>query len=540
MTEINDPAIINLIAQNVYQTLVDIQRINPSLLKEKYRQFPWRSRQADFIKMLTLELSETIDIDTLILKLIKLLNRFINYSFFISEQYKNLTEKLRQITKISPNIELSKLSSDAESEQAIAILLLDLENLQLDIATENFIAQVCTYPIQVKIAFANWRQMGKLDAELHSRGYDLIHVPAGKDNADGKMIAVGLSLREHYPNAKEVLVCSSDNVMTNLCNHLLKKGLTVYRVSRQKDGLIISNFQTNKTHKYTLSQLPALPPLAECLNNLRSLIAAEQNKNKTQWIKASKISALFLEKYKYSLEKVAVIYLHSKQVKDLFIGNPSIFAIHQPAPDNEIYITVFNSKNESQLIENNSSNTDNSKITQPLHQIIESSEQLELALVSLLEHTNKKSSINSIKLITIAQLGILFRQRYNKSVREVLKKIGKNGNLTKFLQSSGKFTTQIINQIEYVELASDPILTLNSPTALEQVLVKIFKSLTLKSPQSQIPVETLSGEFHKRYGVTISAMMKHLKIAGSFTEFLQSCNTLEIKTSGTKSQVLLT
>ncbi len=453
MTEINDPAVINLIAQNVYQTLVDIQRINPALLKEKYSKFPWRSRQADFIKMLTLELSPTIDIDTLILKLIKLLNRFINYSFFISEQYNDLTEKLRQITKISPNSDLSKFSSDAESEQAIAILLLDIENLQLDISTEKFLTQVCTYPIQVKIAFANWRQMGKLDAELHSRGYDLIHVPAGKDNADGKMIAVGLSIPEHYPKAKEVLVCSSDSVMTNLCNHLLKKGLTVYRVSRKGHSLIISNSQTNKSQTYTISQSAAIPPLAECLNSLRSLITAEQIKTKNQWVKLSKLSALFFQQYKINLAKVVEIHLPGKPVKNIFSDNPSIFVIHQLAEDQEMYVTVFEAINQSKSSSNTSKSPTTVKVhLQRLYQTIESREQLEKALINLLELLKIKYQNSPI---SVAHLGTVFRSVYNKSVKEILKKLEINDSLSKFLHSSSKFKITNLNKAEYIDLASN-------------------------------------------------------------------------------------
>ncbi|WP_228371539.1 hypothetical protein [Trichormus azollae] len=55
---------------------------------------------------------------------------------------------------------------------------------------------------------------------MHERSYDLVHVPAGRDNADGKMIAFGSSIHEVYPHAKEVLVCSSDKVMTNSCKNL--------------------------------------------------------------------------------------------------------------------------------------------------------------------------------------------------------------------------------------------------------------------------------------------------------------------------------
>lgn len=95
------------------------------------------------------------------------------------------------------------------SATGIAILLLDAENLRLDINAEKFLSHICTYPLQVLIAFANWRNpsMGKQDAELYERGYQLFHVPGGKNSADAQMIAMGASIARHYPDVKEVFVC---------------------------------------------------------------------------------------------------------------------------------------------------------------------------------------------------------------------------------------------------------------------------------------------------------------------------------------------
>ncbi len=61
--------------------------------------------------------------------------------------------------------------------------------------------------------FANWRTLGNIDQSLYERAYDLIEVPGAKDAADGKMITFGCQLRELYPKAKTVFVCSSDAVM---------------------------------------------------------------------------------------------------------------------------------------------------------------------------------------------------------------------------------------------------------------------------------------------------------------------------------------
>ncbi|MFW9264863.1 NYN domain-containing protein [Nostoc sp. CALU 546] len=126
-------------------------------------------------------------------------------------------------------------------QTGISLLLLDAENLKLDINSELFLASICEYPLQVKIAFANWRNpsIGKQDIELYNRGYQLIHVPEGKNSADAKMIAFGACILRSYPTVKEILVCSSDGILIHLCNELQNQGLIVYWVRRQGQTLHI-------------------------------------------------------------------------------------------------------------------------------------------------------------------------------------------------------------------------------------------------------------------------------------------------------------
>ncbi|BDA69676.1 hypothetical protein RIVM261_056610 [Rivularia sp. IAM M-261] len=126
--------------------------------------------------------------------------------------------------------------------KGIAVLLLDAENLQLSPEMEGFLQQQCSFQITCKIAFANWRTLGNIDQSLYERGYDLIQVPGAKDAADGKMITFGCQLRELYPKAKTVFVCSSDAVMLSLCNCLLQQELEVYRVIKQDNQIKVTKY----------------------------------------------------------------------------------------------------------------------------------------------------------------------------------------------------------------------------------------------------------------------------------------------------------
>lgn len=131
--------------------------------------------------------------------------------------------------------------------KGIAVLLLDAENLQLSPEMEGFLQQQSLFQITCKVAFANWRTLGNVDQSLYERGYDLIQVPGAKDAADGKMITFGCQLRELYPKAKTVFVCSSDAVMLSLCNCLLQQELEVYRVIKQDNQIKVIKYPNGST-----------------------------------------------------------------------------------------------------------------------------------------------------------------------------------------------------------------------------------------------------------------------------------------------------
>jgi hypothetical protein len=169
----------------------------------------------------------------------------------------------------------------------MAGLLLDAENLQISTHTQKFLANVCNCRLQVKIAFANWSNWRKLDIELHERSYDLIHVPAGRDNADGKMIAFGSSVHELYHHAKEVLVCSSDKVMTNSCNKLQQHGLIVYQVSQHSENINIFNNSPWETTIYSTKPLVETPSIEQFILQVKGLIKEEQKLTASAWVKLS-------------------------------------------------------------------------------------------------------------------------------------------------------------------------------------------------------------------------------------------------------------
>ena len=223
----------------------------------------------------------------------ELLQSLLSPDLLESAAFKQLVQKFHELKEPA-----------AESDEAgIAVLLLDAENLKLDLHIENFLADTGTYPLQVKIAFANWRNptIGKQDVDLYERGYQLIHVPSGPSSADGKMIALGSSIFLQYPNVKEVFVCSCDGILTHLCNELQNKGLTVYWVRRQDNILQVENRNNGKVNHYSIVIGAEIPSFEGFVNQLEELIKAEHKSITERIARLSTVATLFQERRNLAL-----------------------------------------------------------------------------------------------------------------------------------------------------------------------------------------------------------------------------------------------
>ncbi|MDJ0617207.1 MAG: NYN domain-containing protein [Calothrix sp. MO_192.B10] len=440
---IYDSALLNQIGSHVCQTIIFIQEQQPELLIEKYRNIPWHSsrNQLNLKAKLIKVLSEASDWQTLLKQLRRLLKALL-----ISESFDSpiLVTLLAKINRLNPHkedklnsstalnngydhvpdkmdhdyqslVSISRISSGVQSR--IAILLLDAENLQLNLETEQFLSQVSNFPLQVKIAFANWQAMGKKDNEFHQRGYDLIHVPAGKDNADGKMIAFGASIQEHYPQVQEVFVCSCDRVMINLCNHLQKNGIVVYQVSQKGSNIEVLNTQNNQVQVHTI-----VPSLEKFLHQIKEIITAEATRTANQWVKLSRISKLFYQKSRLDINQVVSHHIPGKTAK-VFFEETADFALHKVPEDSNIYVALFKMPHSSKIKFKNKSD-------------------LEKALAKIVNTLVTKTSKNYIPIETLSSK---FNQQHGQPVSKVMERLNLDANFLGFLHSCNSFILEKVS-----------------------------------------------------------------------------------------------
>lgn len=323
-----------------------------------------------------------------------------------------------------PDVSVSPLNgvvTATQSTQGIAILLLDAENLRLDIKAEKFLAELSNYPIQVKIAFANWRNhaIGKLDAELYDRGYQLIHVPIGQNSADAQMIAMGASISRHYPDAKEVFVCSCDWLLTHLCNELQSQGMTVYRIRRQDNTLSVENRNTEEIKHYSLTIGTEIPSLDKFINKIEDLLNTERESITERIAQLSTVATLFQERCNLMETENRV--------------NSSA------EPQNLTSIpTGVEQKSTPPLPEKMEVESNNSVATtsSPLNRSINSKEEFEQALVEIIASMKANSPLEQV---SVTKLSAALQLMCGETANAIVKKLKLGGNFTKFLQACPTF-----------------------------------------------------------------------------------------------------
>ncbi|MEH1999476.1 MAG: NYN domain-containing protein [Nostoc sp.] len=324
----------------------------------------------------------------------ELLQTILSPDWLESATFSQFIQKFQQKAEIKPQL-----------ETGISLLLLDAENLKLDINSELFLASVCKYPLQVKIAFANWRNpsIGKQDIELYNRGYELVHVPEGKNSADAKMIAIGACVLRPYPTVKEILVCSSDGILIHLCNELQNQGLIVYWVRRQGQTLHIENRNTAKLTHYSLAMATEVPSFEKVVEQIQDLIKNEQESINARLNSLVTIASLFQEKCDINIKH-----------------NPKQPEVEKVIPvlDNSFGESIQEVKKE-----------DFAKIP--------NGKALDKLLLEIIQDIQTKSPKTKL---SVPKLGSELQKITGESPNSIIKKLKLGTNFTKYLESSPTFT----------------------------------------------------------------------------------------------------
>jgi hypothetical protein len=232
-------ALINDVARAICRQVIEMQHLAPEYLAEKYRFLPWRERAVFYIEKIAVFLSRSCKRRDLFNSVAKSMRKLFVPGFVYTKEHTKFSLALSLIINETPTHLLGTVPNGA--------LLLDAENLHLGEAEEQQIVTNCNNPIAIKYAFGNWKNLGKRDAELSERNYELIHVPTGKNNADRSLSQFAIVLPTSYPFVKEVVVVSNDSDLDSLGNVLGREGIIAWRVKKKNSALLMTNCLTQET-----------------------------------------------------------------------------------------------------------------------------------------------------------------------------------------------------------------------------------------------------------------------------------------------------
>lgn len=540
------------LSRYLYDAIAQIHSYHPHWLKEKYRSYNWKSDRmaAKVTEKLATKLQPAQDTDSIIETVLEICQFFFTPRFFLSSQFAGLLDELRQVLATYPHLSLpqtpfsfAEISPPQQPKNGtaktddIALLLLDAENFQFSSEEEQFLNEICRHTIHVKIAFAHWQGMGKKDVELHKQGYQLIHVPAGKDSADVKMASVGASIFLQYPNAQEIFVCSCDGALTHLSNTLNSHGLTVYQVQKQGKKIAVHNSKTGEHHSKSWEKNPDIDTPEKYLQNIGGIVKNLQEKSQQQWVTLTAIAETFFYRYKISLEEIAHRHFPNESVLQVLSKYAQNLVVYQPAGEPDTYVTFFQRTARDTIAENSQpfqpvGDTDSQVKTSTSGSDGESSsaQELEKRLQKCWHSLEKKQPG---KPITPGKLGIEFRHRYGEKPTTVILRLGVAGSLQKFLAQCPSFILYSGTKEYYVAIATTH--SINSPATLENILVDLCHQLIQIRRQSQFPkidLSTLAAEFNKQYQIPLTQILKSLNLSPSLPRYLQSCDRLFVEKYG--------
>jgi hypothetical protein len=408
---------------------------------------------------------------------------------------------------------LSESLEDREQPRAISMILVDAENLKINQNTDRFLEDRAAYPLEVKIAFANWSNpsLGDWDRQLYSRGYQLIHVPKGKDGADAKAIAMGSSLSIRDRQLKEVFIGSNDRLLDHLCNELLNQGAIVYQVGIKGDRITLKHLNHGETKTYSLKDYEPIEDKLESIDLV-------QQKLESQNSKIEKI-----EKTLSSLERS--------------VANIQKYIAKQGSLGGDRPTTETVSSNNSQKVQQEKEAT----VTQAGQ--FKTEADLATALVTIIRDRQKLSPNSPMNLI---ELGTEFRAIYSQSVGNLVKESKLAKNLSKFCEKRAEFrldksvnpyriylqsqnkSQQKQSADSHVNSNSTPSTHISSQSDLEQALQTLIISLRQKQSEKTVDLSIIGTEFYKRYNKSLSSVLEKLGMGKKVINFFKTSTKFKV------------
>jgi hypothetical protein len=422
------------ISHLVLAGLIEIQQDYPHCFQPQYQAVSLEAKEAILLDRLTAFFQQIEVSDKLLILVKKAMGKFVEADFFETYNYRQFLSKVERLIQLNLQQQVTYLSEEyvykmparVMNSDGIALLLLDTENIELSQEAESWVQDFCQYPIRSKLAFGNWRRLGNRDVDLHQRGYQMVHVPDGKNSADFKMTAVGSSYLLHSPNVKEAVICSSDHDLDNLQHALQCQGLRVHYLYQETSRLILCSYATQQVEAFQLAEpvLLDFPSREVGLDFIKTFLKTFNGP-----VALGIIGSEFAREFQVSLGQFGKHYRLGKTAKSLFASHPD-FVIHRSG---------VNKQWEVALKPSNSPQT-----TIPfMRRFGLETEDLSLeGLGQLLRDTLAQVlSDRYCSEISLSVVVSVFRQEHGQSLKQLLKALRFSGNVPDFFQTCDTIIT---------------------------------------------------------------------------------------------------
>ncbi|MFQ4135558.1 NYN domain-containing protein [Nodosilinea sp. PGN35] len=458
-----DPACYKKIARFLQAALCKTQQQRIDLLTEAARVWLQATSAETQIARFTALLEPQTTTPALLQTVERLLDKLFTPVFRGSRPHWQILQQVQRwaIALPSPPLPESSPARQTQTEPSalpwVGLLLVDAENLHPPEALEAFLQTVGRYPIRHRLAFGNWRKLGRRDQSFYQRGYQMVHVPSGKNSTDIKMSLDASLISLWNPSIREVFICSTDSDLLHLGHTLLHLGVTPYRVSRRHNRFAVVNVAQQTTQIFHLSQgsqppvqpqvptpegesaNPAVaapgvikvPSLGQIKEWLTVLIVQEQQANPGQPITIGRLGHLFRDRNHIS-------------ANDALKATSGYSSLTQFLSDNDMFELSRSPDGQQTVVTLAIPAGDNPPAVEPsvpvsvpppggegtLPPPITDAQSLEQALIALLWGLSSGQTNTQIQLSVLAAY---FAHIHQEPMSVVLKRIGEPKGLPKFL-----------------------------------------------------------------------------------------------------------
>lgn len=475
------------IARCLQAALLKTQQQRADLLTEAGRMWLQTTSAEGQIAKLTALLAQPSTMPTLLRAVERILEKLFVPAFQGSKPYRQVLQQVQRLaipvrnasriaplSPTSPNLPKSSPQDKPTNLPWVGLLLVDAENMNPPEALEAFLQTVGRYPIRHRLAFGNWRRLGRRDRELYQRGYQMVHVPSGKNSADIKMAVDTSLITLQTPSIREVFICSTDTDLLHLGYALLSLGVSVHCVRHRDDGWFeVLNLSQQTAQKVyfdssagddpaaeAAQQVIKVPTLAETGRSLKQLLTQAHQDDPDQPITIGNLGKLFRDRHRLSASEALQANSGYKTLGQ-FLKSHTAFVLSPLPNSKQIAVTLKTVANDTPPPEPaipiavpvppegflESEGAVGPVVVPPP---ITDAHSLEQALITLLWRLSSGQTDSQIQLSVLAAY---FAHIYQESMSAALKRIGEPKGLPKFLAKCRSLKVQQQGQDWRIALA---------------------------------------------------------------------------------------